>query len=237
MRDIIGYISVMNRNDVRIRPDRLRAGEGLSKAIDKALANGILSNYVEIGVAMGFNRTNIAHHKKGGRPMSREVVLRYAEVLQCSPEEIADDDVRMELTKDLERYESDTASYVVIDNYDESDRTPLKLPRDLISVENVHDSELSCICIHDEKNGRSNSPDQIAVIWSNGKKPVNSGKMHVVIIAGKPIIAKIDDDRKGYIITPDARTSLIQPMFRTSQELMKDGVVIAGQVLWLMSRV
>lgn len=236
MDDFFGYITFMDKDVATPTPDRIRAGKALAEAIDKALEKKLVSNYVEIGDAMGFNRTNIAHHKKGTRPMSRDVVLRYAEVLQCEPDQIADDNVRMELARDLQRYENDLASYAVIKEYSPSDRTPIKLPRDLLEMEGIPPSELSTMRLQADGNGKGNAPDHVVIVWSNSRKPVNSGKMHVMVKNGAGFIAKIVEDGNGYIITPENKLGEHQPTFRTREEMIRDGVVVAGQVYWRLSK-
>lgn len=231
MDEIFRYTLCMNTDIHDVPIDRLRAGRALSDAIDIAMRKGLVRNYFEIAAHMGFNRTNIAHHKKGSRPMSRRVVLEYATVLQCDPVAIADDGVRMELAEDLKRFESDAEAYAIIKEFGaNSNRTPIKIPKDLLPADDADAGQLVTIRLHDEHDTTSNS---FVIAREHTAMPVISGLAHVLVQNRCAYIAKIVEDRGGYIITPENGKP---STFHTPEELERAGVTIVGAVQWRLVR-
>jgi hypothetical protein len=216
------YTEWMAKNDTPKTPDRVRAGKALTRAIDSAIDRGLVSTYSDIASAMGFDRTMIPQHKSGNKPMNREVVLNYAHILQCDPDTIADDRVRMELSRDLERYNSDQAQYAVIREWGPTHKTPIKLPRDLLAADSVDPENLLTVRLH--SNGILYS--DVALVLAYPDVPIKSGAMHIISLHDELILASIVESNDGYIVTPERQ----QPQFISRNGLSGGSVVVIGQL-------
>lgn len=212
--------------------DRIRAGAALSVAIDAAIDKGIITNYLDIAEALGFDRTNIPQHKAGTRPMNREVVLAYSEVLQCEPESIADDKVRMELARDLQRYKNDNLAYAVIREHEFTGNTPIKFPRDLLTLANVDPSQLVTVRIN--RSADSNDSD-VVIVRADPDTPIISGVSHVLSDKGAPYVAGVVASGDGYIVTPEGTDKPV-PKFYSKTDVVSARVIVIGQVFWRISR-
>lgn len=232
MGQIFSYTVLMAKRETAIPVDRVRAGQALAKAIDSALGRKIVLSYDDIGQRMGFHRTMIPQHKNGTRPMSRKVVLEYATVLKCDPVAIADDGVKMELDKDLQRFENDSKSYVVVKEYTESHLTPIKVPRDFIESEGIEPSHLLTVRLVNGSNSSAATNSSVIIVYANKQRPIKSGEMHVLTDGPSSFTAKISEVRGGYIITPEEFDGKTEPTFRTNDEMQAGSLTVVGVVLW-----
>ena len=236
MEPILSYTVSMDKDVTTVPADRVRAGRALAKAVEAALEKKIVLGYADIGDRMGFHRTMIPQHKNGTRPMARRVVLEYATVLKCDPVLIADDEVRMELAKDLQRFENDSNSYVVVKEHTDSNHTPIKIPREFLELDGVDPEHLATVRLANDENQHGTKTSNIIIIRTDDENPIKSGEMHVLNSGTELFVAKIAEERGGYIITPENANGRIEPSFRTRTELADEGISIAGVVYWRLSK-
>ena len=227
-----GYNDWMDKSDVKIPTDRLRAGEALSRAIKRAKKAGRISGDEDVAAFVGFGRTNISHHRKGLRKVAREIVLKYAEILDCDPIEIADDEVRMQLQQDLARYQSDAEDYVKIAEYRPTDHAPIKFLREDLRGSGTDPADLVTIRL-DSADGQRHG--DVAVCARLPENTVKSGELHGIDKRGVLSLMVLQSEGDGVILSPENPASGM-PSYKTYSQMNREGITIVGVVAAHMRR-